>query len=154
MKAQRIDDPLEARGFGPTRPDAPVVLLALDWCEVRNGAYDLWRDTLAAAAKTSRERVLVCSLHHTGTVVDEAAWSNGRIWVDIDSYCECACSVIIREHQSAIYNLRRSSSEPACSSGQSSGRTFEQAVRLIWVAHSRPVAAGDLWPYRTSGEGT
>ncbi len=31
-----------------------------------------------------------------GTVVDEAAWSNGRIWVDIDSYCECACSVIIR----------------------------------------------------------
>ncbi len=75
-KAQRIDDPLEARGFVLLGPDAPVVFLALDWCEVRNGAYDLWRDTLAEAAKTSRERVLVCSLHqHDAPVIDTEAQS-------------------------------------------------------------------------------
>lgn len=73
-KALRIDDPLEARGFVLLGSDAPVVFVALDWCEVRNGAYDLWRDTLAAAAKTSRERVLVCSLHqHDAPVIDTEA---------------------------------------------------------------------------------
>jgi len=75
-KVLRIDDPLEARGFVLLGPDAPVVFIALDWCEVRNGAYDLWRDTLAAAAKTSRDRVLVCSLHqHDAPVIDTEAQS-------------------------------------------------------------------------------
>ena len=75
-KALRIDDPLEARGFVLLGADAPVVFVALDWCEVRNGAYDLWRDTLAAAAKTTRERVLVCSLHqHDAPVIDTEAQS-------------------------------------------------------------------------------
>ena len=75
-KAQRIEDPLEARGFVLLGPDAPIVFVALDWCEVRNGAYDLWRDTLAVVAKTSRERVLVCSLHqHDAPVIDTEAQS-------------------------------------------------------------------------------
>lgn len=75
-KALRVDDPLEARGFVLLGPDAPVVFVALDWCEVRNGAYDLWRDTLAAAAKTTRQRVLVCSLHqHDAPVIDTEAQS-------------------------------------------------------------------------------
>ena len=76
IKALRIEDPLEARGFVLLGPDAPIVFVALDWCEVRNGAYDLWRDTLAAAAKTSRERVLICSLHqHDAPVIDTEAQS-------------------------------------------------------------------------------
>ena len=75
-KAQRIDDPLEAKGFVLLGPEAPIVFVALDWCEVRNGAYDLWRDTLAIVAKTSRERVLVCSLHqHDAPVIDTEAQS-------------------------------------------------------------------------------
>jgi hypothetical protein len=75
-KAQRIDDPLEAKGFVLLGREAPVVFVALDWCEVRNGAYDLWRDTLAAAAQTTRERVLVCSLHqHDAPVIDTEAQS-------------------------------------------------------------------------------
>ncbi len=76
IKAQRIEDPLEARGFVLLGPEAPIVFVALDWCEVRNGAYDLWRDRLATAAKTSRERVLVCSLHqHDAPVIDTEAQS-------------------------------------------------------------------------------
>ncbi|HVX10896.1 MAG TPA: S9 family peptidase [Pirellulales bacterium] len=74
VKAQTIDDPLEAHGFVLLGPDEPVVLLALDWCEVRNGAYDQWRDALAVAAGTTRDRVLVSCLHqHDAPVVDSGA---------------------------------------------------------------------------------
>lgn len=73
-KTRTIDDPLEANGFVLLGPERPIVLLALDWCEVRNGAYDQWREALASAAGTSRERVLVCSLHqHDAPVADRGA---------------------------------------------------------------------------------
>ncbi len=73
-KAQTIDDRLEANGLVLLGADKPIVILALDWCEVRNGSYDQWRDALAAAAGTTRERVLVCALHqHDAPVVDQGA---------------------------------------------------------------------------------
>ena len=50
------------------------VLCAVDWCEIRNGAYDQWRAALARAAGTTRERVLVSSLHqHDAPVTDRGA---------------------------------------------------------------------------------
>ncbi|WP_417750082.1 hypothetical protein [Rosistilla oblonga] len=74
IKAQRIEDPLEARGMVLLGSGKPVVIVALDWCEVRNGAYDQWRDQLAAAANTDRNRVMVCSLHqHDAPVTDSGA---------------------------------------------------------------------------------
>jgi len=73
-KAKEILDPLEARGFILTGPEQPVVLVAVDWCEIRNGAYDEWRETIADAAGTTRERVMVCSLHqHDAPVCDKEA---------------------------------------------------------------------------------
>ena len=73
-KAKVIEDPLEARGFVLMGPDKPLVLCALDWCEVRNGAYDQWRDALAQAAGTTRERVLLSCLHqHDAPVADRGA---------------------------------------------------------------------------------
>ncbi|WP_145094662.1 hypothetical protein [Rosistilla carotiformis] len=73
-KALRIEDPLEARGLVLLGSGPPVVLVALDWCEVRNGAYDQWRDQIAQAANTVRNRVLVCSLHqHDAPVTDSGA---------------------------------------------------------------------------------
>jgi hypothetical protein len=73
-KAKEILDPLEARGFVLIGPDQPVVLVAVDWCEIRNGAYDQWRDSIAKAAGTTRERVMVCSLHqHDAPVCDQEA---------------------------------------------------------------------------------
>ncbi|MGC1276119.1 MAG: hypothetical protein WBC44_20640 [Planctomycetaceae bacterium] len=73
-KATQIDDPLEAHGFVLLGSDRPIVLVALDWCELRNGAYDRWRDMLADAAGTTRERVLVSCLHqHDAPVVDTDA---------------------------------------------------------------------------------
>lgn len=73
-KSKEIVDPLEARGFVLLGGEKPVVLVAVDWCEIRNGAYDQWRDALASAAGTSRERVLVSSLHqHDAPVTDREA---------------------------------------------------------------------------------
>ncbi len=73
-KSQRIADPLYAHGFVLLGEGDPLVLCAIDWCEIRNGAYDQWRDALAEAAGTTRERVLVCSLHqHDAPVIDQGA---------------------------------------------------------------------------------
>lgn len=74
QKSQSVADPLECRGFVLKSPGGAFVLAAVDWCEIRNGAYDEWRDSLAKAAATTRERVLVCSLHqHDAPVCDSGA---------------------------------------------------------------------------------
>jgi hypothetical protein len=68
-----IIDPLEAIGLvlrGGTLA-RPVVLLALDWCEIRNEAYDRWREVIAAAAGTDVQHVMVAALHqHDAPIVD------------------------------------------------------------------------------------
>ena len=61
--ASRIDDRLFARGFVLLGSDKPLVLVSVDWCEIRNDAYDRWRDALAEAAGTDRARVLVTAIH-------------------------------------------------------------------------------------------
>lgn len=73
-KSKKVLDPLYAHGFVLLGAQKPIVLCAIDWCEIRNGAYDQWRDALASAAGTTRERVLVCSLHqHDAPVTDRGA---------------------------------------------------------------------------------
>src|SRR3954468_18762474 len=58
-RATRGADPPEARGPVLLGPGAPVVIVAVDWCEIRNDAYERWQNALAAAAVTTHERVLV-----------------------------------------------------------------------------------------------
>lgn len=65
--ARSVVDPLGARGFVFLGAGAPVVLAAIDWCEIRNDAYERWRDVLAEAAGTQPQRVLVTSLHQHDT---------------------------------------------------------------------------------------
>ena len=49
----------------------PIVVLAIDWCEIRNDAYERWREVLAEAAGTDTERVLVTALHqHDAPIAD------------------------------------------------------------------------------------
>lgn len=61
--AVRVADPLEARGFVLQGGGLPIVLVAIDWCELRNDAFDRWRHVLAEAAGTTPQRVLVHSVH-------------------------------------------------------------------------------------------
>jgi len=73
-RATKVVDPLEARGVVLTGGGAPVVLVSVDWCEIRNDAYERWQTVLAAAAGTTRERVLVTSVHqHDAPVADLTA---------------------------------------------------------------------------------
>src|SRR5690349_17309030 len=69
---EKIGDPLFAHGFVLLSDKAkPVVVVAVDWCEIRNDAYERWRSVLAEAAKTDPQRVLVSALHqHDAPIAD------------------------------------------------------------------------------------
>src|SRR4029077_16394977 len=55
--AKEIVDPLKARGLVVFTADTPIVLCAPDWVGIGNSGYDAFRDKLAQAAGTTRERV-------------------------------------------------------------------------------------------------
>ena len=61
--AKSIKDRLSARGVVLGGPAKPLVICGLDWCELRNDAYDRFRDALAIATGTDRQRVLLTCLH-------------------------------------------------------------------------------------------
>ena len=61
--AKSIKDRLSARGIVLAGGERPLVICGLDWCELRNDAYDAFRDALAQAAGTDRQRVLLSCLH-------------------------------------------------------------------------------------------
>ncbi len=72
--ARSIDDPLFAKGIVLSGAGQPIVLVAVDWCEIRNDAYARWREVLAEAAGTIPERVLVASVHqHDAPLADLTA---------------------------------------------------------------------------------
>lgn len=58
-----VVDPLWARGVVLLGMGQPIVLCALDWCELRNEANDRWREILAEAAHTTADCVAVQCLH-------------------------------------------------------------------------------------------
>lgn len=72
--AKEIVDPLFVNGVVLIGAEQPFVFVAVDWCEIRNDAYDHWRSALAEAAGTSPARVLLASVHqHDAPVVDYEA---------------------------------------------------------------------------------
>lgn len=69
--ARRVADPLFVHGVCLLGDAMPVVLAAVDWCEIRNDAYAAWRTELANAAHTQPERVMLASVHqHDAPVAD------------------------------------------------------------------------------------
>ncbi len=72
--AREIVDPLFAKGFVLLGADKPIVVVALDWCQCNNDSYDRWRDVLAESAGTSRERVMLATVHqHDAPICDLTA---------------------------------------------------------------------------------
>ncbi len=72
--SRRVLDPLEAHGFVLLGCGEPVVFVSVDWCEIRNEAYESWQSRLAAAAGTTPERVMVTTIHqHDAPVADLGA---------------------------------------------------------------------------------
>ncbi len=69
--SKSVADPLFAKGVVLLGGDKPIVLVSVDWCEIRNEAYDRWRTLLAEAAGTEPVRVLVSCTHvHDAPVAD------------------------------------------------------------------------------------
>lgn len=72
--SKSIADPLEAHGFVLLGGGQPVVFVSVDWCEIRNDAYERWQAVLAEAAGTVPERVVVTAVHqHDAPVADLGA---------------------------------------------------------------------------------
>lgn len=72
--AKEVVDPLRAQGVVILGGDKPLVWLSIDWCEIRNDAYDEWRDALAEAANTDRTHVFLAAIHqHDAPVADFTA---------------------------------------------------------------------------------
>lgn len=67
--ADRVEDPLFAQGIVLLGEDAPIVLASVDWCEIRNDAFDRWKSTIAEAAHTLPERVVVSCIHQHDTPI-------------------------------------------------------------------------------------
>jgi hypothetical protein len=61
--AKEIVDPLQARGIVLLTGDKPIVLCAVDWVGIGNSGHTAFRDALARAAGTTRERVCIHCLH-------------------------------------------------------------------------------------------
>jgi hypothetical protein len=58
-----VETPLSCRGIVLLGADKPIVLCAVDWIGIGNGAHQYFREQLAAAAGTSPDRVCVHTLH-------------------------------------------------------------------------------------------
>ncbi len=63
-RVKRVEElGLRARGVVIIGADQPIVLCAVDWIGIGNEGQDAFRDTLAKAAGTTRNRVAVHTLH-------------------------------------------------------------------------------------------
>lgn len=61
--AKEIVDPLSARGIILFTTEKPIVLVAVDWVGIGNSGHTAFREALAKAAGTTKERVCVHCLH-------------------------------------------------------------------------------------------
>ena len=61
--AEKIVDPLSARGIILIGPAKPIVLAVVDWEGIANEGWDEWRRMIAAAAGTDIDHVSVHTLH-------------------------------------------------------------------------------------------
>ena len=71
---ETVEQPLLAKGIVLEADGRRYVLCALDWCELCNGAYDEFRERIAAAAGTKPSCVALQTVHqHTAPFVDTDA---------------------------------------------------------------------------------
>jgi hypothetical protein len=72
---KRLDEmTLRCRGIALLGAERPIVLCAVDWLGIANEGHDAFRDALAEAAGTTRDRVAVHTVHqHDAPVCDFTA---------------------------------------------------------------------------------
>lgn len=76
IPATRIESPLWAKGVIIESAGARYILCAVDWCALSNSTHKLFSSTIAEAAGTSIDRVLVQTIHqHTAPYADGDAYA-------------------------------------------------------------------------------
>ena len=69
-----VSEPLRALGIVLLGGPKPIVLCAVDWCEIHNADHVYWRSEIAKAAGTSPDHVAVQSLHqHNAPIANTEA---------------------------------------------------------------------------------
>ncbi len=63
VPAKEIVDPLSARGIILFTNEKPIVLVAVDWVGIGNSGHHAFREAIARAAGTTKDRVAVHCLH-------------------------------------------------------------------------------------------
>lgn len=115
--ATSLDTSLSIKGFVlsglPEQGDVPgtAVIAAIDWCEIRNEAYDVWCNALARAAGTQPDCVLLSSVHQHDTPLGDtgaqrilAEAGESSVICDLEFHHRCvqaAASVVARAVQRA-----------------------------------------------------
>ncbi len=86
---QSVADPLHARGCVLLGGEKPVVIVSVEWCEIRNDAYDHWRQVLAFIAGTDPDHVFLSATHaHNAPVMDDEAERLLRVAGSMGSVCD------------------------------------------------------------------
>ena len=71
-----VEQPLLAKGIVLEADGQRYVLCAVDWCELRNGSYDAFRQSIAQAANTLPAHVAAQTVHqHTAPLADSDAYN-------------------------------------------------------------------------------
>ncbi|GMV99991.1 MAG: hypothetical protein AMXMBFR84_11300 [Candidatus Hydrogenedentota bacterium] len=104
--ADQVIDSLFAKGCVLLGAEKPIVFLALDWCEVRNDAYDRWRSEISAAAGTQPDHVLMSCIHQHDTpiadleaqrLLDEHGLKGALVFTDYHEDCVQRVASAVRE---------------------------------------------------------
>ena len=145
VRARSIVDPLEANGLVLTGSGKPLVLVAVDWCEIRNETYERWRVVLAEAASTDKQRVLVSCVHqHDAPYVDTEA----QRLLKVNGVAEDLCDPEFDEHalQRVASALRESLRTPRAIThvGAGQGKVEQVASSRRYVTDSGRVSFGRL----------
>lgn len=141
--ARSTVDPLYAKGLVLSGDGAPIVLAALDWCELRNDSYDGWRSALAEAAGTTAERVLLHCVHqHDAPYVDQTAQGllkEAGIEADL---CHPAVDRKARGDVAAAVRACLAQARPVTHFGTGMGETAELVSNRRYVTEDGEVSWG------------
>lgn len=134
---KEIESPLSCRGLVLVGTEKPVVLCAVDWIGIGNGAHRFFREQLAQAAGTTPDRVALHTLHQHDAPwcdfdIDALVSANGLNGRQFDS--AWARTVISRA--SAAVRKARADARPVTQIG------FGQA-RVEQVASNRRILGSD-----------
>ncbi len=137
MPAKSVVDPLYANGLVLLGAGDPIVIIVMDWCEIRNDAYDYFRDQVAEAAGTIRERVLLSCVHQHDTPIPD--FTAQRL-LDDHGLTKALCDVayVKASIENVCDALRESLAEPRTITHYGIGQ-----AKVEGVASNRRVVAED-----------